>query len=341
MAKARTKKPKKTKVNYGIQQNLIDPNPELKAILEYICGESNKLHNCATYYARQMWFKAHKYVTSFDIVKNLTKNVHFSAFPSDAASQTCIAVGEAISSFAKLRELWLNGELENKPKLPNYRAPGYQLVAYPKRSLKLIDGQIRFPLGNRVNAWFGIKEFFLPMPSNLDFDALREVRILPRNGCFYAEFVYPVVVEQPVLDPAKCLGLDPGLNNWLTGVSNVGTSFIIDGRHLKSVNQWYNKQTAKQTTDKPNGFWSNRLAAATEKRNRQMRDAINKAARIVINHCLEHGIGNVVFGWNKGQKDSIELGKKTNQNFVQIPTARLKARIQQLCELYGSAIRLT
>lgn len=335
MAKARTKTPKKPKVPLGVQQNLINPNQELRAVLEYICSESNKLHNCATYYARQLWFKGGKYVTSFDIVKTLTKNVHFSALPSDAAAQTCISVGESINSFAKLRELWLNGELENKPKLPNYRAPGYQLVAYPKRSLRLVNGQIRFPLGLRVNAWFGIKEFFLPMPSNLDFEAIREVRILPRNGCFYAEFVYPVVVEKTVLDRTKCLGLDPGLNNWLTGVSNAGTSFIIDGRHLKSVNQWYNKQTAKQTTDKPNGFWSKRLAAATEKRNRQMRDAINKAARIVINHCLDNGIGTVVFGWNKGQKDSIELGNKTNQNFVQIPTARLKARIQQLCELYG------
>lgn len=335
MAKVRSKTPKKPKVPLGVQQNLISTNTELRSVLEYVCSESNKLHNCATYYARQMWFKSHKYVTSFDIVRSLTKNVHFSALPSDAATQTCISVGESVSSFAKLRELWRNGELENKPKPPNYRKPGYQLVAYPKRALRLIDGQIRFPLGLRVNAWFGLKEFFLPMPSNLDFENLREVRILPRNGCFYAEFVYPVVVEKPVLDPARCLGLDHGLNNWLTGVSNVGTSFIVDGRHLKSINQWYNKQVAKFTTNKPNSFWSKRLAAATEKRNRQMRDAVNKAARIVIQHCLDNSIGTLVFGWNKGQKSGIDLGNKVNQNFVQIPTARLKARIQQLCELYG------
>jgi putative transposase len=335
MAKARSKTPKKPKVPLGVQLNLISTNTELKSVLEYICSESNKLHNCATYYARQIWFKSRKYVTSFDIVRNLTKNVHFSALPSDAAAQTCISVGESIVSFAKLRELWLNGGLENKPKPPNYRKPGYQLIAFPKRALRLINGQIRFPLGWRVNAWFGLKEFFLPMPSNLDFETLREVRILPRNGCFYAEFVYPVVVEKPVLDPTKCLGLDPGLNNWLTGVSNAGTSFIIDGKHLKSVNQWYNQQVARQMTNKPNGFWSNRLAAATEKRNRQMRDAINKVARIVVQHCLDNGIGTLVFGWNKGQKSDIDLGKKINQNFVQIPTARLKARIQQLCELYG------
>lgn len=107
MVKARSKTPKKPKAPLGVQQNLISANTGLKSVLEYICSESNKLHNCATYYARQVYFKAHKYVTSFDIVKNLTKNVHFSALPSDAATQTCISVGESISSFAKLRELFL------------------------------------------------------------------------------------------------------------------------------------------------------------------------------------------------------------------------------------------
>ena len=66
-----------------------------------------------------------------------------------------------------------------------------------------------------------------------------------------------------------------------------------------------------------------------------MRDAVNKAARLVINHCITHGIGRVVFGWNKGQKNNINMGGKTNQKFVQIPTARLKGRIAQLCEPYG------
>ncbi len=118
-------------------------------------------------------------------------------------------------------------------------------------------------------------------------------------------------------------------------MSNLGTSFIIDGKHLKSKNQWYNKQIATIKEDKPQGFWSKKLAGVTEKRNRQMRDAVNKAARLVINHCLKHGIGRIVFGWNKRQKNSIDIGAKNNQKFVQIPTAKLKERISQLWELYG------
>lgn len=87
--------------------------------------------------------------------------------------------------------------------------------------------------------------------------------------------------------------------------------------------------------NKPQGFWNQKLAHITEKRNRQVRDAVNKAARLVINHCLDNKIGTVVFGWNKGQKDSADMGKKNNQKFVQIPTASLKDRIAQLCEQYG------
>ena len=66
-----------------------------------------------------------------------------------------------------------------------------------------------------------------------------------------------------------------------------------------------------------------------------MRDAVNKAARMVVNYCLEDQIGTLVFGWNKGQKNAANMGRKTNQKFVQIPTAKLKNRISQLCELYG------
>ncbi|MEG4407623.1 transposase [Microcoleus sp. MON2_D5] len=209
------------------------------------------------------------------------------------------------------------------------------LVTFTGRSVKLKDGMLRFPLGSKVKTWFGLDAFFLPMPSNLDFKAIREYRILPRNGCFYLELIYKTENIRSNVNPAKCLAIDHGIDNWLTCVSNAGTSFIIDGKHLKSLNQRYNKRVASLRSGKANGYWSKRLASLTEKRNRQMRDAVNKAARKVIQNCLNNQIGTVVFGWNKGQKDSANMGKKTNQKFVQIPTGRLKDRIAQLCEQHG------
>ncbi len=209
------------------------------------------------------------------------------------------------------------------------------LATYTGRSVKLNSGMLRFPLGSLVKTWFGVDAFYLPMPSNLDFKVIREIRILPRNRQFYAEFVYKTQSTVVEIDKSKVLGIDHGIDNWLTCVSNAGTSFIVDGLHLKSLNQWYNKTIASFKEGKPQGFWSNRLAAITEKRNRQMKDAVNKAARIVVNYCIENKIGSIVFGWNTGQKDSSNMGKKNNQKFVQIPTARLKDRIAQLCEQHG------
>jgi IS605 OrfB family transposase len=321
---------------FGCQQVLLHSDNETKAIIEYLCHESNSLYNCSVYYARQIWFKIGKIVSGFDLTAQMKNNKHFHAGYASAMQQTCLSVGEAFKSFKQLLAKSKKGELNQKPRVPNYRKPGGLFtVTYPKKWLKLVDNLIRFPLGNQVKAWFGITEFFLPMPSNLEWSDIKEIRILPRNRQFYAEFVYQTEKSIIEIDKSKVIGIDHGIDNWLTCVSNVGTSFIIDGLHLKSLNQWYNKTVANIKEGKPQGFWSNRLAAITEKRNRQMRNAVNKAARIVINHCIDNKIGTIVFGWNQRQKDSADLGKKNNQKFVQIPTAKLKGRIAQLCEQYG------
>ncbi|WP_211942446.1 RNA-guided endonuclease InsQ/TnpB family protein [Cylindrospermopsis raciborskii] len=323
---------------YGCQQVLIKSDKSITAILEYVCTEAKKLTNCGVYYSRQMYFKTGYIPSRADLHKQLgtyQKNVRYQALYSDTSQQILTSVAESFKSYIGLVKAAKKGEVSQKPKLPNYCKSVMTVATFTGRSLKLIDGMIRFPLGTKVKAWFGIDSFCLPMPSNLDFKSIREVRILPRNRQFYAEFVYQVAEIKSDVDRNNVLGIDHGLNNWLTCVSNLGTSFIVDGLHLKSLNQWYNKSVAKLKSDKLQGFWSNRLAAITEKRNRQMRDAVNKAARIVVNHCIENKIGAIVFGWNKGQKDSIDLGSKNNQKFVQIPTARLKDRIAQLCKQYG------
>ncbi len=320
---------------FGCQQVLIHAEQDTQSIIEYICSESNKVFNCAVYYARQIYFKAHRYVTKAELDEELKANKHFQAMYSQAAQQTCHSVFEGFKSFKALNKLFKQGKLAEKPRSPKYRKGGLNIVSYPKQALKLIDGNIRIPLGSKVKAWFGIGSFTIPMPSNLDFKNIRELRILPRNRCFYAEFVYKLSTVETQLNPDNALGCDPGMDNWVTCVSTVGTSFIVDGKHVKSLNRWYNKKVSTIKEGKPQGFWCKKLAHLTEKRNRQMRDAVNKAARQVINHCLENNIGTVVFGWNQGQKQESNLGSKNNQKWVQVPTARLKERVSQLCEQYG------
>lgn len=321
---------------YGCQQVLIHADDNIKAILEFICSEANKLANCGIYYCRQMFFKAHHYVTKYELDSVLKNNPHFKAMRSACAQQVLHGVVESFSSYQRLSKLWKNGQLTNKPRLPKYRKKGgMAVVSCPARWIKLMNGMLKIPLGKQVKAWFGIDHFLLPMPSNLDFTYIKEFRIVPRNNCFYLECVYRQNEVNLIKPNDDVLGIDHGVDNWLTCISSTGKSFIIDGKKVKSQNQWYNKRVAQIKKGKSQNYWDDELADLTEKRNRQMRDNVNKAARFVVNWCLQNNVSTIVFGWNQRQKDSINIGKKNNQKFVQIPTAKVKNRISQLCEQYG------
>jgi putative transposase len=117
------------------------------------------------------------------------------------------------------------------------------------------------------------------------------------------------------------MSIDLGLNNLATCVTNgVVEPFIIDGRRLKSINAFYNKRKAKiQSKLSERGKkWSHMLQSLTNRRNAVVNDYIHKATSIVVKTCVEHGISKVVVGDVVKSLNQINLGKKTNQNFVNL-----------------------
>jgi putative transposase len=347
---------------YGTIQILLNASDLLMAYFAYQCQQSNSLYNCAVFWVRQKHFEDCPRTEFFDsegqyrsVFKTKTcyasyaelcsvfkDNPHYKALGGQCAQQTLKSVSEAFSSYSKLLPLWFGGELKAKPKMPDYRTSGGLYVAtYPGQAIQLDleSGECRLPLSQELNTEFKAladnPDILINGCVGIHPDQLVEVRILPRNRQIYAEFVYVKPIQETNLNPLKFLSLDPGLNNWVTGVSNACHSFIVDGKRLKSLNQWYNKQVSVLKEGKPQGFWNDRLASITEQRNRQMRDAVNKAARFIINRCLENDIKHLIFGWNIGIKDSINIGRSNNQQFVSIPTAKLRTRLSQLCEEYG------
>ncbi len=337
---------------------------ELHDYLVYLCEQASSLVNCVIYQIRQKHFETCERVEFFDrddfyrsefktkrvsvdsyaqLCKDFVENKHYKALGGQQAQQVIKGVIESFKGYNELLHRFFKGELKGKPRMPNYRSKGgLALFTIPAQALKfdIETGKCRLPISRELSkdalqdAWIKGGYGFKP-------DQIAELRILPRNRELYAEYVYNddecrVGVSCLLgLDPTAALGLDPGTVNWITGVSTLNKSFIIDGRQLKSINQRYNRAVAKIKKGKPQVYWDDELAELTEKRNRAMRDAINKTARFVVNYCLTNKIGNVVFGWGQGIKDKIQLGKKHNQNFVQIPTAKLKERIRQLCEETG------
>ncbi|QJB47114.1 RNA-guided endonuclease InsQ/TnpB family protein [Dolichospermum flos-aquae] len=327
----------------GVQQVLLSPDNEIKAILEYLCQQSGKLYNSGVYLARQTFFKTGKLLTGkFDLAyePSVAKTMVAQSMPSTPAQQTLLSVIEAFKSFKGLRSLFLNGQLHFKPKAPGYLT-GSKLfkVAYPNsggQKPTLINGQLRFSLGLTVKRWFGISEFFLPMPSNIDIAHVKEFTILPKNGAFYLEMSYEVEKQNHVLDINQALSIDLGTaDNLAACVDTLGNSLLIDARAMKSMNQLWNKKVSTRKEGKPEACWDNWLDRVTRKRNHQMRDGINKAAKLIIDHCLKSGIGTLVIGWNDGFKSNANMGRINNQKFVQMPLGKLKDRLKQLCDLHG------
>ncbi|MEK0194641.1 MAG: transposase [Microcoleus anatoxicus] len=327
----------------GVQQVLLSPTKEVEAVLQYLCRQSGKLYNSAVYFARQTFFKTGKLLTGkFDLSfePSISKSMVAKSLPSTPMQQTLISVTEAFKGFKELRALYNEGNLRFKPKPPNYltRSKLFK-VAYPNSGgLKptLVVDQLRFSLGLTVRRWFGISEFFLPRPSNIDCTKVKEFTILPKNGAFYLEMSYEVECQQHDLDRNQALSIDLGTaDNLAACVDTLGNSFLIDARAMKAMNQLWNKKVATRKEGKPTGYWDSWLDRVTRKRNHQMRDGINKAAKLIVDHCLKHGIGNLVVGWNQGFKSNVDMGKLNNQKFVQMPLGKLKERLKQLGNLHG------
>jgi putative transposase len=333
----------KNKKSMGVQQILLSPDHETKALLEYLCQQSGKLYNNAVYFARQTFFKTGKLLTSkFDLIdeESISKSLVAKSLPSTPMQQTLMSVTEGFKSFKALRYLFLKGQLHFKPKAPDYLT-GSKLfkVAYPNsggQKPTLVDSQLRFSLGLTVKRWFGVSEFFLPMASNIDYSKVKEFTILPKNGAFYLEMSYEVERQKHDLDINQALSIDLGTaDNLAACVDTLGNSLLIDARAMKAMNQLWNKKVSTRKEGKPEDYWDNWLDRVTRKRNHQIKDGINKAAKLIIDHCLKYGIGTLVIGWNEGFKSNANMGRLNNQKFVQMPLGKLKDRLKQLCDLHG------
>lgn len=343
-----TKQVKVDTGTFGVRRLLLHlPKSDLR-LLEYLGLQAKKLYNTGNFVARQLFFKRGRVVSRFDLLyaDGVRDSLHFRAMPSTTAQQTLLSVSEAWSSFRELRALWFKEGCppDRKPRPPSYLERGVFKLAFPnsgggKPKIVEVAGErmIRFPLGQLNAVWFGIRELLIPAPSDFDLSQVREYTFVPQNGAWYLELSYrkpkPVGVN---VDPALTLACDLGTSaNLVAAVGTDESNLLIDARQLKAMNQGYNRLVARRKAGKPEGYWDAHLDRLTRKRNDRMRDGINKAARLVLDHCLERGIGTVVVGWNTGIKNRVDLGSRENQKFVQMPLARLKDRIQQLCEEYG------
>jgi IS605 OrfB family transposase len=178
------------------------------------------------------------------------------------------------------------------------------------------------------------------IPPLLADKKIKEIRILPKHRArfFEVQYTYEVEAVQRDIDKNHALAIDLGISNLATCVTSSGKSFLIDGKRLKAINQWYNKRNAhlQRIKDKQKQQGStHQQYALVAKRNRRVIDYLSKTCRQIIDYCLHHRIGTLVIGYNENLQNGSNLGKRNNQNFVQIPIGMIKAKLEYLCKLYG------
>lgn len=154
------------------------------------------------------------------------------------------------------------------------------------------------------------------------------------------EVVYNRQEKEMMPDNGRYMGIDLGINNLSTCATNTGIAFIINGKPVKAINQYYNKRIAYLRSRIKTGL-SKRIKRTTEKRNRRISDYIHKASRIIINHAVSNNINTIVIGYNKGWKQEVNIGKVNNQKFVAIPFKQLIEMIRYKAQLKGINVIIT
>ncbi|MFX1575458.1 MAG: RNA-guided endonuclease InsQ/TnpB family protein, partial [Promethearchaeota archaeon] len=168
---------------------------------------------------------------------------------------------------------------------------------------------------------------------------LKEVRIIPIGTKYKVEIVYEKEEKDLKLEKMHILSIDLGLNNLITAVNNNGCRpFIVKGGMIKSINQYYNKQLAYyRSIENKKGNFSDtkRIQKLHLTRNNKIITLYHRISKNIINYCTLHNIGTIVIGYNYGWKQKINIGKKNNQKFVQIPFLKLLNQIEYKAQLKG------
>ncbi len=306
--------------------------------LSALCRLSKNLFNVALYECRQYFFQERKrltYESNYHICKS---NENYRLLNTDIAQQTMKVVDRSMRSFLGLLKAISIGKWDQRPQLPRYLPKdGYFPLIIPRIKIRY-DGTFAVPMSQQFKRENG--EIRITLPERLQHKKIKEVRIHPKYSArwFEIEYIYEDEKIETSVNPEKAIAIDLGVDNLCACIDTDGHQFLIDGKRLKSINQWYNKRNAQLQSKKDKQAiksLTHKQARLYQWRNNCVRDYLNKSALVVINHCLEHQIGKLIVGYNPGIKQKINIGKSNNQNFVQIPFWQLRRKLETLCFRYG------
>ena len=324
-----------------VKQQAKHLSKEEYSILRELCHIAKNLANEAIYNVRQYYFTEGEYLKYEKNYALLKDSLNYKMLNSNMAQQILKEVDGSFKSFFGLLKLAKKGKYSFRDcKLPHY-LPKDGFTTLVIGFVRLNEDRLILPYSQMYKKTH--KPVEIRIPPILADKHIKEIRIIPKSGARFFEIQYTYEAEciQRNLNKNNALALDLGVNNLVTAVSSEGRSFIIDGRKLKSVNQWFNKENARlqgikdRQGDKRRT--TNRQKILADKRGRQVNDYMSKTAKKIINYCIAHNIGTLVVGYNETFQRNTDIGRQNNQNFVNIPYGKLRSKLEYLCELNGIA----
>jgi putative transposase len=314
-----------------VERHIIkESHPHWKEI-DKLCFLSKNLYNYANYLIRQDFIFKKSYLNYNQIYHQVKNSPDYRELPSKVSQQVLRTLDKNWQSFFEANKAYSQtpSKFRGKPKLPKYKEKikgrnllVYTIQAISKTSLK--KGKIK------------LSKTEIEFPTKAENIAC--VRIIPRLKQYIIEVVYEKQNKCTVNNPNSVAAIDIGVDNLAALTSNQKgfIPILVNGRGLKSINQFYNKTKAKfQSKLKGKSLTSSRIQRLTAQRNNQIENYLHVCSRWIINYLDERGIGQLIIGKNPLWKQEVNNGKKNNQSFVNIPHARFVEMLKYKGEMAG------
>src|SRR6266487_3826438 len=321
-----------------VEKYVIDRNDPRYSVIDEAAFKSKNLYNAGNYEIRQSYIFTGKYLNYNEMDRRMQSHEAYKALPAKVSQQVLMQLHHDWDAFFKARAAYKEdpSKFKARPRIPGYKhkVEGRNMLVYT------IQAMSRGKKGLKRGM---IKPSQLPIEVKTKLKDINQVRIVPRKGFYVVEAVYEQEVKQAPVNPAYHAGIDIGMNNLVALTSNKPgfRSVLVNGRPVKSINQFYNKRKAELQSQLRRKGTTPRMERMTNRRTRRIEHYMHTVSKRIIDLLVKEGIGVLVIGKNDAWKQEVNLGKRTNQHFVQIPHARLISMLTYKAELVGIRVLIT
>lgn len=297
-----------------------------------MCFHSKNLYNEANYVIRQEFIKNNKYISYSHMNKEFKTHDNYKLCMSQPANCTLRLLDKSWKSFFVAIKDWKQNPSKylGMPRLPAYKKKDGRFIwQIPNNSCYIDGNELHFRIRKLQSyKWFTQAK-----------GRLIQVRFVPHSNFYMMEVITEVEICNINIESKRIASIDLGIDNFVTITNNIGLQpIIINGKGIKSINQFYNKQRAKMQSElklRNNKFISNKFNTITEKRNARIKNYIHCASKYVVEYCKKNNIDTLVCGINKEWKQESSMSKSSNQKFVSIPYDMLIRQLEYKCQDYG------